>query len=262
MGIRIPDIRNIDISIAQFFSQYQNQYNYFDMIQRQIVNPKKYELFPIDQLSQLEYSGFRSEEFFCVCANFSLLKNFEYSVMLRELRLSRSLEYIDFEKMIISFTSTAAETLLNYEVYETVGDVILKFITTLFVMEKYSDHDEGGLSIARGNLVSNKNLRNEALKRGFHYYQKQEKKSFEIFVPANYLVDPHYHSKFFKPVSLGKKTIADAVEALIGATFLTQKRFFECFYFMTQMNLVYEVDLSMHQETFFTNVLLSEEQLS
>lgn len=35
--------------------------------------------------------------------------------------------------MIVSFTSNNYERLLNYEVYETIGDIILKFLITLFV---------------------------------------------------------------------------------------------------------------------------------
>lgn len=37
-------------------------------------------------------------------------------------------------------------------------------------MEKYPNNDEGVLSSERGRLVSNKNLRNEAIKKGFHFY--------------------------------------------------------------------------------------------
>lgn len=37
---------------------------------------------------------------------------------------------------------------------------------------------------------------------------------------------------------LGSKTIADVVEALIGAAFLTKKRLFESFVFMKDMAII------------------------
>lgn len=41
--------------------------------------------------------------------------------------------------MKIAFQPKSIDRLLNYEVLETIGDTILKFLVTLYVLEKYPD---------------------------------------------------------------------------------------------------------------------------
>uniref|UniRef100_A0AC34GRH2 Dicer-2 n=1 Tax=Panagrolaimus sp. ES5 TaxID=591445 RepID=A0AC34GRH2_9BILA len=128
--------------------------------------------------------------------------------------------------LLQALTTTGACDGFNLERLETMGDSFLKLVTTIYLYHRYQHQDEGKLTFLRSMQICNANL----LKLG---YQKDipalmdefNDNSFEVVsedcttLPNTIDVNEEYNHHLKQRMS--DKSVADCVEALIGAHLTT-----------------------------------------
>ena len=267
LTLEIPSAKTLDYTIPSIFEKSLNETNPYKMTKSKKTNPKFLKI----QISKThKITGFNSQKINGWYKNLSLLKNFEISIIHRELRLKLDLNYIYFENMSIALTPFSMNSILNYEVFETIGDSILKFIVTVYLILKKQGSEEGELSAMRSNLVSNKYLRKKAILKNLHFFIKMQNRVINDFIPPYFHVNWDFvekeenlifFKKFFKEHILGNKSIADVVEALIGAAYFSNKRLCESLFFMKQIGILKNFDLRKFEKVFYEDLEIEDEVL-
>lgn len=122
----------------------------------------------------------------------------------------------------------AAQGHENYERLEILGDTLLKLFATLDVFDLAKS--EGAMSRARHGSVSNRALKEAAVKSGIVPFIRSGKRKARDVVPPGWLAVPVNSTEEIRPgpatnnnftqLSIGDKTIADVAEALMGAAYL------------------------------------------
>jgi dsRNA-specific ribonuclease len=123
----------------------------------------------------------------------------------------------DIHHMALAICATSAHWVTDYQRYEFLGDSILKFIVSIQLFVDHENWHEGYLTERRASLVSNPRLTKAALDVGLDAFILT--KSF-----ANRRWPHPMVSDLAAPASgrrsVSSKTLADVVEALIGAAFI------------------------------------------
>lgn len=125
---------------------------------------------------------------------------------------------IDTELLVTAITTSAAREVTNYQRQEFLGDSVLKFLTSLMLKSKHLHWHEGILSLAKDHIVSNASLAKAALAIGLDRFILTTPFTGSKWKPP--YVSDNLGSATGKPRQLSTKTLADVVEALIGAAFL------------------------------------------
>ena len=269
LSLEIQNVKNLDYTIPSIFEKSLNEINSYEMITEKKINPK---YLKINFSKENKFSGFHCKKINGWYKNLSLLKNFEISILHRELRLKLNLNYIYFENMSVALTPFSMNSILNYEVFETIGDSILKFIITIYLFLKKTKNkkNEGELSQMRSNLVSNKFLLGKAIKKNIHFYIKTQNRLINDFIPPYFHLNwdfinkdenKVFYKKYIKEHVLGNKSIADVIEALIGAAYFSNNRLCESFYFMKQIEILKDFDLTKFEKVFYEDFEIDEEVL-
>ena len=132
--------------------------------------------------------------------------------------LLSSVQLNDLNLLITATTASAAAEQSNYQRLEFLGDSILKLFTSLTLMAEHLNWHEGYLSGKKDHTVSNARLASAAIQLGLAPYIRT--------VPfTGFRWRPLYVSKLMNnPLSknreMSTKTLADIVEALIGASYV------------------------------------------
>ncbi|OSX59637.1 hypothetical protein POSPLADRAFT_1149188 [Postia placenta MAD-698-R-SB12] len=131
-----------------------------------------------------------------------------------------------------ALTAPVAQELINYQRLETLGDTVLKYITSIKLFADYPLWHEGYLARRKDHAVSNVQLAKCAISKGLYQWIIRDR-----FVPRKWR--PHYMSgpedigsktegangnnddkkKKTKTQELSTKVLADVVESLIGAAY-------------------------------------------
>ena len=132
--------------------------------------------------------------------------------------LLASIGFQDRYLVTTAITAPAACEGYDYQQLEFLGDCCLKLYTSINLMALHSNWHEGYLSHQKDHIVSNRSLAVAAQKTGLDQYIIT--KSF-----TGHKWRPLYNDDFMKDGlvetrQLSTKTLADVVEALIGAAFL------------------------------------------
>ncbi|KAJ3149694.1 hypothetical protein HDU86_006871 [Geranomyces michiganensis] len=150
------------------------------------------------------------------------------------------LPHVTIDTLFAAFSAPSAQEETNYERLETLGDSYLKFAVTVDLYKTYRNSEEGDLSTRRSGIVSNKNLYARALDLGLgallnvtpfnprHWAPPGSKPNFTYprhrrdgrppAAQADDENDSPYASRRGPEWRLiSQKTLADFVEALIGA---------------------------------------------
>ena len=175
----------------------------------------------------------------------SILVQFERFVLIHQMintmkLFNRTLS----DKEIMNFTSAVTSPAMtedySYEVLETLGDSVLKFIVTFVLFDKYPEFKEGQISKKRNEITKN------------NYLYEKGKNSCLV----NYIYTSPYNMKNWDPplkykhtqkfeFSITKKSMADVVEAIMGACFLSKDIFNPCFTYFKYIDFLNEkVDFS------------------
>ncbi|OAP55435.1 hypothetical protein AYL99_10408 [Fonsecaea erecta] len=126
--------------------------------------------------------------------------------------LSLSLDSVDLVSEALSLPNTGSR---NYERLEFLGDVLLKFYSSLQVFLDYPNHPEGQLTLFRGRIINNARLQRATRALGLDQYLTRVR-----FAGSQWSMgvrDPKVRAKKPPQTRLSSKILADVVEALIGA---------------------------------------------
>ncbi|KAB8290244.1 hypothetical protein EYC80_011111 [Monilinia laxa] len=134
-------------------------------------------------------------------------------------RLSRTilktLEISDPRVVQTAITASTYSGILNYQSLEFLGDSILKLCTSVQLMAEYPLWPEGYLSAMKDRIVSNSRLSRAAVELGLDEYIITRSFTGRKWRPI--YVDNYPETTEQKTREMSSKTLADVVEALIGA---------------------------------------------
>ncbi|PFH49493.1 hypothetical protein AMATHDRAFT_63058 [Amanita thiersii Skay4041] len=142
------------------------------------------------------------------------------------------LSFIPIQLLINAMTAPAAGEQLNYQRLETLGDTVLKFMTTQYLLAEYPFWHEGYLARKKDHTVANVRLAKANIKH--HLYRwiirdclisKKWRPLYEAVIVPPGSSPPESegdgkNKKASKTQSLSTKVLADVVESLIGAAYI------------------------------------------
>ncbi|KAL8734695.1 MAG: hypothetical protein Q9166_001351 [cf. Caloplaca sp. 2 TL-2023] len=126
--------------------------------------------------------------------------------------------FSQLDLVVTAITATSAQEPTNYQRLEFLGDSVLKFLTSITITSEHLLWHEGILSKKKDHIVSNASLAKAALEVGLDTFIQT--KPFTGFKWRPLHVSDHVKSLSEEPRELSTKTLADVVEALVGAAFL------------------------------------------
>jgi dsRNA-specific ribonuclease len=122
----------------------------------------------------------------------------------------------NIQYIVDAIVAPSAKWITNYQKHEFIGDAVLKFTTSVQLFSDHESWPEGYLSKRRDCLVSNNNLARAALAKGLDKYILTKLPKIRKWSPPR-ISDANQPLEKRK---VGKKVLADVVEALIGAAYL------------------------------------------
>lgn len=128
------------------------------------------------------------------------------------------LRFRDLSLVTSAISASSAHEATDYQRFETLGDSILKKLTSLALMAEHLNYHEGILSHKKDHIVSNSSLAAAAMRAGLD--------RFIITKPfTGQKWRPLYHGRLAanqpkQSREISSKTLADVLEALIGASYL------------------------------------------
>lgn len=114
-----------------------------------------------------------------------------------------------------AITAPSAQRLINYQRLEFIGDGVLKFHTSCFLFSKYLGWPEGYLTQRRSYHVCNATLASAAALKGIGRYIITEPVDYRNWTLPSARVTSQERQ-------ISSKTLADVIEALIGAKWLEE----------------------------------------
>ncbi|KAJ3300544.1 hypothetical protein HK104_010486 [Borealophlyctis nickersoniae] len=97
----------------------------------------------------------------------SIVHKLENFALVDDYRVRVNLPRVTVKTLYSAFTSAAAQEDTNYQRLETLGDSFLKYATSYDLFMRFPTLDEGGMTVRRGRVVSNRNLYKKAARRGY-----------------------------------------------------------------------------------------------
>ncbi|KAI5206743.1 P-loop containing nucleoside triphosphate hydrolase protein [Aureobasidium subglaciale] len=126
----------------------------------------------------------------------------------------------NLELIIEATTSGAADFAASYERLEYLGDAILKYCTHVQLSAQHPEWPESYLTAEKGRTNGNASLSRAALSSGVDRFVSTTKFTGNHWKPPISSIDETDASD--KTVDRSTKTLADVVEALIGASYIDQ----------------------------------------
>ncbi|CAO0799484.1 unnamed protein product [Mucor circinelloides] len=130
---------------------------------------------------------------------------------------------IDDANMLEAYTTPSASMEMNYERLETLGDSLLKFIATIRLYINFPFSNEGELHHLRIRVICNRALYRSAKRLKFYRYVTSQAFNRRYWRPPGFTspADNQETIDGLKYHKLSDKTLADIVEASLGAAYLT-----------------------------------------
>ncbi|CAG8505437.1 6855_t:CDS:2, partial [Cetraspora pellucida] len=125
--------------------------------------------------------------------------------------------------LLEAITTPSANMEMNYERLETLGDSFLKFCVTNRLYVMFPDKHEGQLHCQRIRIICNRQLYRGARKLQLYEYITSSPFNRRAWRPANMLanIDDANMLEQKKVHELADKTLADVVEAMLGAAYMS-----------------------------------------
>lgn len=148
----------------------------------------------------------------------SILHCIENAILAQELQqnLLATVEISDLDLIIEATTTSSASSDKNLERLEYLGDSVLKYCTHVNLVAQHPTWPEGYLTEDKGRTNGNASLAKATLRTGLDRFV-----STKCFTTNHW--KPPYQSELFdlveQKMERSTKTLADAVESLIGASF-------------------------------------------
>ncbi|KAI9249991.1 dicer-2 protein [Sporodiniella umbellata] len=131
---------------------------------------------------------------------------------------------INDQYMLEAYTMPSASMAMNYERLETLGDSLLKFIATIRLYINFPFSNEGELHHLRIRVVCNRAMYRAAKRLKFYRYVTSQTFNRRYWRPPHFkcAVDTAETREMLSKHRLSDKTLADIVEASLGAGYLSQ----------------------------------------
>ena len=150
---------------------------------------------------------------------------------------SIDISYENYQYFLWCFTTPSSLMFYDYETLETLGDSILKILTTTTLFYNDNLHQlkllAGQMEKNRQYFISNKHL----FKKGrageiYRYILGLDLHKVEYEFPLKVLSDLEFH------ITITEKTMADVVEATLGAIFLFSNDIRHCYHFIKKIGIL------------------------
>jgi endoribonuclease Dicer len=165
----------------------------------------------------------------------SILHQLEWSVQSVDLAFSYNLSIdhkLDIGHFKSALTYPCCQLGYDYEKLETLGDSAIKFVISFVLYYKYPDYNEGQLQTKRSGLVCNHRLYGLAYKGEIYNYINSKQTTVKDWVVP-------FKSKIcLTENKITKKSLADVLEAVIGACALSQKCFYNVLTLMDKFEII------------------------
>ncbi|KAG9592596.1 P-loop containing nucleoside triphosphate hydrolase protein, partial [Aureobasidium melanogenum] len=159
--------------------------------------------------------------FFTACVP-SILHKVEMAILAARLRdtILKPVGIKNLQLIIEATTSGAADFTASYERLEYLGDAVLKYCTHVQLAAQHPEWPESYLTAEKGRTNGNASLSRAALSSGVDRFISTTKFTGSHWKPPTICTDQK--DKNEKTVDRSTKTLADVVEALIGASYIDQ----------------------------------------
>jgi dsRNA-specific ribonuclease len=124
----------------------------------------------------------------------------------------------DLKLVVEALLAPSADDTINYQRLEHIGDTVLKFLTVTHLFASHQNWHEGYLSQAKDVIVANNRLAEAAIQSKLDQYILSTPFAPRKWTPAYIELPPRF--KALPERLLSTKTLADVVEALIGAAYV------------------------------------------
>ncbi|KAK4228033.1 dicer-like protein 2 [Podospora fimiseda] len=148
------------------------------------------------------------------------LENHLIATDLLESSQLQTLGITDLSLVVMALLCPGAKSWTDYERIEFLGDSILKFCTSIYLCAEHTYYTEGYLSASREKILSNSRLYRATLALGLDKYIISKAFTRHKWRPTyveDLIEEPPSDSE---TRSMSTKTLADVVEALIGACYI------------------------------------------
>ncbi|KAI9494240.1 hypothetical protein BDB00DRAFT_928356 [Zychaea mexicana] len=152
----------------------------------------------------------------------SIMTRLDSYLLIKEAGLRYDLPITD-NLMLEAYTTPSASMAMNYERLETLGDSLLKFIATIRLYINFPFSDEGELHCLRIRVICNRALYRAAKRLRIYRYVTSHAFNRRYWRPHHF-VSPNDNPETLKELRghmLSDKTLADIVEASLGAAYLS-----------------------------------------
>jgi dsRNA-specific ribonuclease len=129
----------------------------------------------------------------------------------------KDVPFRDIQHVVEAITASSAQWVTNYQRYEFLGDSILKFVVSSQLFVDHRNWHKGYLLVRRASLVSNTRLARAALDAGLNVFILTKPFTARQWTPP--LISAVENQRIGGRNVLSK-TLADVVEALVGASFV------------------------------------------
>lgn len=147
----------------------------------------------------------------------SLLRHIEAITIATQLQetILRNVRFREPARIVTAISAPSAGRATNYQRFEFFGDALLKFQTSVQLFVDHGDWPEGYLSQRKDSIVSNVRLARAAVAMGLDCYVLTDPLRRKWSAPC---ISDAYQQAGKRRLS--RKTLADVVEALIGAAYM------------------------------------------
>ncbi|KAI1769633.1 hypothetical protein GGR53DRAFT_473403 [Hypoxylon sp. FL1150] len=152
----------------------------------------------------------------------AIIHMIEIYLVARELcnTLLKDVGFSDINLVLTAISAPNADEETNYQRLEFLGDSILKLFTAATVTANYPHYPEGYLDALKTNIVSNTRLYRATVETGLDRFILKDKFTATKWKPLYVESFLKANADEEKKREIGTKTLADVVEALIGAAYL------------------------------------------
>ncbi|EAR98031.2 dicer-related RNase III protein Dcl1p (macronuclear) [Tetrahymena thermophila SB210] len=135
---------------------------------------------------------------------------------------------VDLELLIESFSQISYSKTKNLELLEVIGDVVIKYISSLYLYLHLPNQSENALTMIRTIFINNKYLGISAFRNGLQFYVQTKRPSsydwrFNLFNLNSFTEAPQDQKQSFQ---LSYSNLSDTLESVVG-----------CFYASNQFTL-------------------------
>ena len=179
---------------------------------------KRPSLFLAEDLSVFYLSSAFWEQGYLLLNSLIELESFSYVV-----DFAKKISYQgNLQSLKQALTSSAVDPTCNYEPLNTLGDSIIKFLTTLDLYLQDPNSSEGQMTKSRCGIVSNKNLTEISRKLEFEYYIKTSSIPVSHFRPAYYFHLAGKDETFDVELKISDGILTDVFKALVGSFYISE----------------------------------------